>query len=129
MELFLAKVLGSYFIIAGVIALFRRGTIMPAVSQLAANKPLILVLAMAELLAGLSLVIAYPDLSFDYIGVITIIGWMLIVEAIIYLSTPSKEVQKFIKSFNTPLWYTSGGAVAIITGIYLVNIGFALSLY
>ncbi len=129
MELFLAKVLGVYFIIMGAIALFRRGAVMPAVSQLAANKPLILLLALIELFAGLSIVIAYPDVTFDYMGVITLIGWMLIVEGIIYLATPSKEVQKFIKQFNTPIWYTAGGVIAILLGVYLANVGFNLSLW
>lgn len=129
MEMFLAKVFGSYFIIAGAIALFRRGAVMPAVSQLAQNKPLILLLGVAELFAGLLIVIAYPNITFDYMGLITLIGWMLIVESIIYLATPSKEVQRFIKSFNTPLWYTAGGVIAILLGVYLVNVGFSLGFF
>ena len=80
MELFLAKVFGSYLIIAGAVALFRRGSVMPAVSQLAANKPLILIIAMMELFAGLSIVIAYPGISYDHMGLITsgrVVPWIL----------------------------------------------------
>lgn len=122
----LAQLLGLYFIVIGVIVLYRRKTIMPAISELARNRGLLLVIALAELMAGLALVITYPSLTFDWMGIISIIGWVLIIEAIVYLSLPSKKVQRFIKRFNNRSWYGTSGAFAILVGAYLAASGFGL---
>ncbi len=128
-SLFLAQLLGVYFVIVGVVVLLRRGSLMPALSELAKNRPLILILALLELFAGIAIVLAYPNISFDWMGIIAVVGWMLIVEGFLYMATPFKEVQKFMKSFNTPTWYTAGGIVAILAGAYLINAGFGLMLF
>ena len=60
-SLFLAQLLGVYFVIVGVVVLLRRGSLMPALSELAKNRPLILILALIELIAGIEIVLAYPN--------------------------------------------------------------------
>jgi hypothetical protein len=120
----LAQLLGLYFMIVGVIVLYRRKAIMPAVSELARNKGLVLAIAVVELLAGLAIVITYPAVTFDWMGIISVIGWMLMVESILYLSLPSKKVQKWIRRFNTRSWYGAGGAISIVAGAYLAGVGF-----
>ena len=127
--LFLAKLLGLYFGLVGVIVLLRRGAIMPAISELAKNKPLILIFGFLEIFAGLAMVLAYPVVSLNWEGLLSLIGWMMLIEGVIYLATPAKEVRKFILSFNTPAWYTTGGIISILLGAYLINVGFELGLF
>lgn len=122
----LPQLLGLYFLIVGVIVVARRASIMPALSQIVANRPLLLVISLAELLAGLAIILNYSEVSFTTEGVIAVIGWMLVVEGILYLATPMRVVQKFIKAFNKQEWYAAGGVLAVVIGAYLSIVGFGM---
>ncbi len=124
MEFSLPQLLGLYFVIVGGIVLYRRKAVMPAVSQLAANRPLMLVIALAELLAGIAIILNYPVVTASADGIVALVGWMLVVEGIIYISLPYRRVQKFIRAFNTPQWYGVGGVIALLVGLYLAGVGF-----
>jgi hypothetical protein len=123
---FLAKLIGAYFLIVGVLVATRKRSIMPAIAELAKNRSLLLVIAVVELAAGLAIVIYYPLISWDWIGLISLVGWMMIVEGIMYLAAPTKFIQKFIKRFNRSSWYTIGGGITVILGLYLLAAGFQL---
>ncbi len=122
----LSQLLGLYFIIVGVIVLYRRRSIMPAISQLVANRPLLLVIALAEILAGLAIILTYPNITADADGVIALIGWVLAVEGVLYLAMPIQSVQRFVRKFNNETWYGTGGAIAVLLGGYLAATGFGL---
>ncbi|MHB1087124.1 MAG: hypothetical protein ACYCZ0_05245 [Minisyncoccota bacterium] len=122
----LAQLLGLYFIIVGVIVLYRRRSIMPALSQLVANRALLLVIALVEILAGLSVILTYPTIEPSVEGVIAVIGWVLAIEGVLYLAMPFRVVQRFVRKFNNETWYGTGGAVAVLLGGYLAGIGFGI---
>jgi len=124
--IFLAKLFGLYFLVVGAIVLLRQSTVMPAIAEIAKNRALMYIIALVELAAGLAVIIAYPDVSYDWMGVISLVGWMLTVEGVLYLALPHAKVQKFVKSFNTPSWYLSGGVLSIVLGAYLAGVGFGL---
>lgn len=120
----IAQLLGLYFIIVAVLVLVRRRSIMPAVSDLAENRPLLFVVALVELAAGLALILTQPSILESWMGIMSVIGWMLVIEAIIYLALPARKVQKFIKRFNKREWYLGGGIVALALGAALAGYGF-----
>ncbi|MCE9643635.1 hypothetical protein K8Q93_00060 [Candidatus Parcubacteria bacterium] len=124
MEIFLAQLFGLYFIIVGAIVALRRKSFMPAIADLTSNRPMLLVVAFVELAAGLAVVLAFPAITADVPGVISLIGWMMLVEGVIYLALPSRMVQKFVRRFNTPIWYVYGGAFSVVLGIWLAGSGF-----
>jgi hypothetical protein len=124
MEIFLAKLLGLYFIIMGVMALLRRRSIIPAIRDFASNTGLRFVIAAIELIAGLALVLAYPTVSASVVGVISLVGYMMVIESLIYMTMPAKMVQNFIRSFNKPVWYHAGGILAVVAGAWLAGTGF-----
>ena len=125
--LLLAQLFGLYFLIVGGVVMLRRQSIMPAIAELAANRALLLVIALVELAAGLAIVLMYPKITLDWVGLISLIGWMLVAESILYMALPVKKVQKFIKSFNTHSWYASSGVLSVIIGAYLAAIGFGIA--
>lgn len=122
----LAQLLGLYFIIVGVIVLYRRKSLMPAVSQLVSNRPLLLVIALSELLAGLAIILTYPSFTPNWEGAVAIVGWILVVEGVLYLALPIRVVQRFVRKFNTDTWYGTGGVIAILLGGYIAAGGFGL---
>lgn len=122
----LTQLLGLYFVIVGLIVIVRRTAFMPAIKQLMANRPLLIIVGMVEVFAGLAIVLAYPEVTFSTNGVIGLVGWMMLIEGVIYLLMPSREVQKLVKKFNTPTWYLAGGLSALLLGAYLAGKGFGI---
>lgn len=126
MDLFLAQLFGLYFIIVGASVLIRKKSIMPTYREMIANKPVLLAISLLEIAAGLAIVLARPTITMDWMGIITLIGWMLLVEGVLYLTLPSKVVQKFTKNFSSAGWMTAGAVVAVVAGGYLAYVGFGL---
>lgn len=124
MEIFLAKLFGMYFIVMGIIMLLRRKSMIPAIREFAASAGLRVVIGAFDIIAGLALVITYPEVSLSVPGIISLIGYMMVIEGIIYLSMPAKFVQNFIRAFNKPTWYQGGSALALVVGVYLAGSGF-----
>lgn len=124
--IFFAKLFGLYFLIVGAVVLLRRSSVMPTVAQLLANRPLLFLMALIELAAGLSIVLAYPEVTFDWLGLISLVGYMLVVEGVIYLALPAKRMQKLVKHFNDESWYVSSGVLSVIIGAYLAGVGFGI---
>ncbi len=126
LEVFIAKLFGLYLIIAGVLVLTKKQSLMPAVMDIAKNRALTIVLGALDLAAGLAIVIAFPDVSTSPVGLISLLGYMMVVEGIVYLALPMKSIQKMVRSFGNRQWFMAGGIVAVLGGIYLAGFGFGL---
>lgn len=126
LSIFLAKLFGLYFLIAGGIIMMRQRSFMPIFTEILGSRPLLLILGIAELLAGLAIVIAHPIFTATWQGLITLVGAWMAVEGVIYLAMPYTKVGRLMRQFNTPTWYTSGGLMAIVLGGYLAGKGFGL---
>jgi hypothetical protein len=55
---------------------------------------------------------------------VSLIGWMLAIESIIYLSISRKEMQFIVRKFTTPQSLQVSGMVAVVVGLYLTAVGF-----
>lgn len=126
LSIFLAQLFGIYLIIVGILVVLRRDSFMPIVAELGANRSLIFVIAIFELAVGIGLALSHSIFTFDYRGIISVLGWAMLIEGVLYLSLPFPKVRKLFKAFNTPGWYVSGGTLSIVIGGYLTGIGFGL---
>jgi uncharacterized membrane protein len=126
LSIFLAKLFGLYFLIAGGIIMMRQKSFMPIFTEIFGSRALLMILGIAELLAGLAIVIAHPIFTATWQGLLTLVGAWMAVEGVIYLAMPYTKVGKLMRQFNTPTWYTSGGLVAIVLGAYLTGKGFGM---
>jgi len=126
LTIFLTQVIGLYLILIGVIFLARRKVMMAVMADIIKNKPLIYVVAILELLAGLALVVGHNVWAWDIFVVITIVGWLMVVEALIYLILPYSLISKIFKKINTPSVYIVGGILSVILGAYMAGIGFGV---
>jgi uncharacterized membrane protein HdeD (DUF308 family) len=124
LELFIAKLFGLYLIIMGALVLTKKKSIMPAIMDIAKNRALTLLLGALELAAGLAIVLVFQEVSMTPVGLIALIGYMMIVEGIVYLALPVKQVQKMVRSFGNRQWFMASGIVAVLAGIYLAGYGF-----
>ena len=124
LSIFLAKLFGLYFLIAGGIIMMRQKSYMHIMMDVLGDKGLLTVVAACQLIAGLALVIAHPIFTADWQGLITLIGLWIAIEGVFYLAAPYTKVMKFVKMFNNSTWFTSGGLLAVVMGAYLAGKGF-----
>lgn len=126
LSVFLAQLFGLYFLIAGVIVMFRQKSFMHIMTDILGSRGLLMVVALCQLFAGLALVLGHPIFTPDWRGVITLIGIWIMVEAVFYLTMPYTRLAKLVKMFGTSTWFTSGGLLSIVLGAYLTGKGFGM---
>jgi len=125
-SLFLAQLLGVYMLIVGVVILFRRETLMKAVSKMVSNISVVYIIALLELAAGLALVIGHNVWVMSWPVIITIVGWLMVVESTLYLVMPRRLLSKLLQRFNKENFYVLCGLILLIAGAYLTAVGFSL---
>ena len=121
METYLIQILGLYLVIVGALVLVTRRTLMPAIRDLGKNRGIMIVLGALEIIAGLALVLAYPVVEVSLQGLLALLGYVLIIEGVLYFAAPASVVKKIFTSFNKPYWYVLGGISCVIAGIYLLS--------
>lgn len=124
LTLFLTQVIGIYLVLIGLICIVKRKMMMQAMGDVVTNKSLLYVIAIIELIAGISLVISHNVWVWNYAVIVTIVGWLMLIEALAYMALPYSWVKKIFRMFNTKGWYVGGGLAAVILGAYMVAIGF-----
>lgn len=121
---FLAQVLGLYFLIVGALVIVRQSSMLKVFSNLTKSPVALYCIAFVELGAGIALAVAYPTVGWDIAGIIAIVGYMMIVESLFYLGVPLGVTKKIIHKFSNQTWYATGGIIAIALGAYLAGVGF-----
>ncbi len=124
--LFLSQVLGLFLIIVGAAVLYRKQYFVPVIGEFVEERLTRMLMGILELLAGLFLVIAHTDWSSYASGIITAIGYLLVIEGAAYLLVPDRIMSWIIRTFNVRMWYHLGGTLAILLGVYLCLVGFTL---
>lgn len=124
LELFIAKLFGLYLIIMGVLVLARKRSLMPGIIEIAKSRALTLVLGALEIVAGLAIVLTWSEVSMSPLGIIALIGYMMVIEGVVYLALPLKSIQKMVRSFGNKQWFMASGIVAVLAGVYLAGFGF-----
>lgn len=120
----LSKVLGLFIIIVGVVVMVRKEYFIPLISVFVKERFTRLVMSIVELMAGLFLVVTHNDFSTGPATIITLFGYVAVIEGILYLITPDKTLQTLISKFNNPKIYLFGGLASVVVGLYLANAGF-----
>ncbi len=124
LTLFLTQVIGIYLVLIGLICIVKRKMMMHSMGDVITNKSLLYVVAIIELIAGISLVISHNVWVWNYAVIVTIVGWLMLIESLAYLVLPYSWVKKVFRMFNTKGWYIGGGLASVILGAYMVAIGF-----
>jgi len=122
LSLFLAKLLGIYFLVLSINLLLRRGEFESAVKNLASSNLLLFNSGSSSLLAGLAIVIGHQVYTIDWQGLITLIGYILILRGILLSTLPALQRKKFASFFHDHHWVFF--SILLIVGAYLTYSGF-----
>jgi hypothetical protein len=126
LTLYLSRVLGLALILLGVIIIVRHRYYIGVYPQIVPERMTRMVFATFALIGGLLL--AVYDTLWQTVPsvIISIIGMIVVVEALLYLALPDEPLAKLVAMFNKPVAYIVGGVVAVVVGAYLTIVGFGL---
>jgi hypothetical protein len=120
---FLAKVVGLTLLVVGLTIVLRRRNLVPVFAGYVEQRLLRFVMSMIELVAGLALAM-HDTWSPAAAAILTLLGWMMVVEALFYMLAPDDVVARFMAVFNSEGWYIVGGGLAVLVGLYIAGFGF-----
>lgn len=127
-SIFLAKLLGAYTILTVLVLIFRKKLVIQAIREMIGNRSLIFLLAILELLAGIAIVISHNIWEMSWVGLVTLIGWAMLIEGLGWMIFPGK-MSAFGRKFLTGKWYGAMIVLSLLIGGCLVYGGFGLDGY
>ncbi len=124
--LFLARMIGLYCILIALAMLLRGQSTVDAVAGLLRDPPLMLVLGVITVAAGLAMVLAHNVWSGTAIAVIvTVIAWATLVKGLLLLIlTPDAEAALILKGLGFPEFFYAYASITFAIGAYLAYGGF-----
>lgn len=122
--LFLAKVFGGYFLVVGLSMALRRKELGALFAAFAEDRALTYLTSVFALILGLVLVASHNLWTGGWPVIITLLSWLVLIKAILYLLLPFDAMARVVKVFNRPAWYTVGGAITAGLGLFLAGKGF-----
>jgi uncharacterized membrane protein HdeD (DUF308 family) len=123
LSIFLARLIGLYLLIVAADLLFRRHEFEMAVKDFASSKGLLVFSGSISLLLGLAIVIAHPVYELSYHGLITLLGYLMILRGIWRIAFPSRVQKKLVTCFQKG--YRGIFILLLVLGVYLTYIGFS----
>jgi len=123
---FLSRLLGLYCILVGLAMVTHRQAVVETVMALVHNAPLMYVLGVITLIAGLAMVLGHNVWSGGVLPVIvTVIGWLTLIKGLLFLFLSSHAaVDFFLGSLQYEHLFYVYAAISIIFGVYLTYGGF-----
>ena len=125
LSLFLAKMLGIYFLLLAVVGLTRQKSVKSMLKDITKEPLLIWTIAAVEIASGIAIVLGHSVWS-GWPMVITLVGWAFIVEGLFYLFFPRKVIKSVVRRMTKGGWYAFGILLGALIGGYLAGFGFGL---
>ncbi len=126
LTLYLSRVIGLALIALGVIIALRHRYYIAVYPTIVTERMTRMVFATFALISGLSLAVYDTLWQTRPSVIISIIGWIVVAEGLVYLTLPDVTLARLIAAVNKPAAYIVGGLVAVVVGAYLTIVGFGL---
>ena len=123
---FLAQLIGLYSIVVGLSMLMKRKMLIDIFQEIFSTRALSYVMGVLMLVMGLLLVLTHTLWQETLSIGITVIGWFVLVEAIIFLFSSQKILAKALIALNNTKIYFAISTVYLVLGAYLVYSSFGL---
>jgi hypothetical protein len=123
---FLSKLIGLYCIVLSLSMFTNRQMTVETVTALANNRPLLYVLGVVTVAAGLAMVLSHNVWSGGALPVIvTLIGWLTLIKGtLFFFLSPEAEARVFLGGLRYEAYFYVYAAVSLLLGIYLTYGGF-----
>jgi putative exporter of polyketide antibiotics len=124
--IFLSKLIGLYCILAALSIMARGQATVETITALLQNSPMMFILGVITLLAGLAMVLAHNVWSGGArSAIVTLVGWITLIRSLLILFLPPEMVRRlFLGQLRYQQLFYLYGAIALILGVYLTYSGF-----
>lgn len=121
----IAKIVGIVAIIKGIAFVLKSKEMHKMMKDLVSNRAIIFIIAAVELIIGLFIVINHNIWVNSWVVIVTILGWLMIIEGTSFLLLSKNMVTKFVEVFDKERIYLAGGVLAIVAGALLTYVSFS----
>jgi hypothetical protein len=122
---FLARLIGPFAILLSLSELVHKQQMVETAAALVRDRPLLLMMAMMGLLAGLAMVLAHNVWSGGALPVvITLFGWILLIRGAVMLFLSPEAAAGMLEFFRFEQLFYFYAGVTLLLGLYLAYGGF-----
>lgn len=119
----IAQIAGTYLVVTGLALALNITHFKKVLKSLNKYKPTVLLLSIVLLILGLMLITIHNIWENNFRGVITVLGWVMVVKAIAFLFFTEK-MTKLTQGFASPDILKLFATAHVILGVYLAYFGF-----
>jgi len=124
--LYLARLLGLFASILGLAELAQKRSFIETATLLVHDRPLLLVLGMVGLIAGLAMVLAHNIWSGGPVPIlVTLFGWIILLRGILLLFLSPEAAAGLLEVVRFEDLFYVYSAITIALGLYLAYAGFS----
>jgi len=126
--IFLARLIGLFCLVVSMAMFLHKQAMVEMLTAMVRDRPLVFILGMLGLLAGLAMVLTHNVWSGGALPiVVTLFGWILLIRGTILLLLPPDALASLMDSLPFKrLFYFSAG-ITLVVGLYLTYAGFKAS--
>ncbi len=122
---FLGRLIGLFLILASLCLVMHRQATVETLTALAHNPPLLLILGMVFLAAGLAIVLTHNIWSGGVLPVIvTLVGWITLIRGLLLLSVSPEALLGLLGTIHFAELFYLYVSISFIIGAYLTYGGF-----
>jgi len=122
--IFLAKFLGIFLIIVGISMTMRRRMMIQIIHDLFGNRTLTYFFGLVEFVGGLLLVLYHNQWGTSLETVVTILGWLFLIEGVLYMLMSRETIRRIISKLHSARVYYLFSLANLIIGIIIAYQGF-----
>lgn len=118
--IFLAKVIGWYFVIMSLFVLFRQEATKSVVMDILAQRALMFFIAIVSLILGLMLVVGHNLWVMGWPVIITLVAWLVLISGILRLVAPELSIKIAQWWLINRVYLRVAAVIYLLIGIYLL---------
>jgi len=120
----LARIIGPLFAVAGVMLISQSARMRAMLSDFLGNDALMVVTGFTALAVGLILIALHQRWDSITAGIISVIGWLMLVRGAVLLLAPSLVRDAGVYVFTQPIIMPIAGCVVALVGVWLSYTGY-----
>jgi hypothetical protein len=123
---FLSRLIGLYCILVAMSMMLHKQSVVEAVTALLNDPPLVLLVGVLTLVAGLAMVLTHNIWSAGPSALlVTIVGWITLMKGLLFLSLPrEREADLLLAKLHYTEYFYLFMAISLMIGLYLTYKGF-----
>ncbi len=128
LTIFLSRLLGLFMLALSLAMVLHRKAMAETAGLLVHDRPLLFILGLIGLVAGLAMVLAHNIWSGGVLPVVvTLFGWIMLIRGLILLLVPPHAVASLFERIDFEKFFDVPVAITVALGLYLTYMGFRRS--